>query len=158
MEITTGSLCLACTTFIAVVASVAAVVYLLSPSRTVNIFGPKDPLTGRLKGLLARRRFAAVMIIVISIMFLLGIRLMERPAGPDWLYFWAILLLMLLWLVALALLDVFEVGAICRTISNRSEQRLVQILQVMKNSQTTDSQAQDHTRSVSTDELETLEM
>lgn len=158
MEITTGSLYLAWTAFIPVVASVAAVIYLLIPSRTVNIFGPSDPLTGRLKALLARRRFAAVMIIVISIMFLLGIRLMERPAGPDWLYFWAILLGMLLWLVALAMLDVFEVGAICRTISNRSEQRLVQILQVMKNSQTTDSQAQDHTRSVSTDELETLEM
>jgi len=158
MGITTGSLCLACTAFIAVVASVAAMVYLLGPSRTVNIFGPNDPLTDRLKCLLARRRFAAVMIIVIAIMFLLGISLMERPAGPDWFYFWAVLLLMLLWLVALTMLDVFEVGAICRTITNRSEQRLVQILQVMKNSQTTDSQTQDHARSVSTDEFETLEM
>jgi len=113
---------------ISVVGITMGAAYLLRPGRVPAELSADDPLVRRLKRILARRRFAAVMMITIAICFVLGVKYMQTSPQPSLIYFWIVLLLLLVWLVILALLDVVQVGYIRREIVHRSRQRLSELV------------------------------
>ena len=153
MDTAITNLCTAGAIAVAVLGFSVAAYYLARPKRVADVFAADDPLAARFKTLLSRRKFGAVMMIVIASMSLLGTGLMPDGSDLSWLCFWSVMLLMLLWFITLILLDMRETAIICGQITRRSHQRIIEIIESEISEALNDAQVANH--SVPDDNLQT---
>lgn len=107
-----------------VLIGMAAAIYYLAVTHRVSRTAPQpDGVMEHFLHIVHRRRFGAALMILIAVMFLIASNWYMDVKTLGMSVFWLLLMLMLLWLLILATLDVRAVSKLRRQIMNQNYER-----------------------------------
>jgi hypothetical protein len=110
----------------------AAVYYLVVTHRVSQATPPPDGVTEHFLHIIHRRRFGAALMILIAVTFLIASNWYMDVKTPGMTIFWLLLMLMLLWLLILAGLDIRAVKKLRQQVMNRNYERFKSTLEDFK--------------------------
>ncbi len=111
----------------------ALATYYLSTSKVPNrAVGSNESFLPIVQKIIRRRRFGAALMALISAMFLLAVNILGNVRTIDMLLFWFILLVLLLWLVVIAFLDLRSIADLKQKLRKNSSFKVRKILYPQK--------------------------
>jgi Ca2+/Na+ antiporter len=128
---------------IVLIGMAAAIYYLVVTHRVSQVTPPPDGVTEHFLHIIRRRRFGAALMILIAITFLIATNWYMDVKTPGMTIFWLLLMLMLLWLLILATLDIREVKKLRQQIMKQNYERFKTTLDDFKKNTTKHSDSGD---------------
>jgi len=100
---------------------VAAIYYLLAARGPVVISSSFDPVVARgVERIRKRRKFGAALMAAVAFLFIIALNGFLNVRTPSMIIFWLLLLVLLLWLLVIAGLDLLAIGRLRRQLDHQS--------------------------------------